>query len=142
MRRLAMLDALVAPLLVVSLLAATACGGDRDPRQRPCAPHLGQPLRGGVVQRTLSRFGFDLRRLERCDTTTVDYLQNRAEHRDAQGYVICTVARRPIRRQGRLFPEPTILHTPGEEPNFFFENVRCAVYVRGDDPHARSINST
>jgi hypothetical protein len=73
-------------------------------------------------------------RRERCDATTVDYLVNRSEQYEAAGHVLCTVNVRPIRIQGRLFPKVAVLRSPGEEPNYYFRNVRCAVYARGDHP--------
>ena len=44
------------------------------------------------------------------------------------------VAPRSIRVQGQLFDRPTRRQIADEEPEFFLENVTCAIYPRGEDP--------
>jgi hypothetical protein len=121
-------------LALFGSLTVAACGDEDNPNARPCDPASSEPLRGAVVQATLRSAGYEMLRRERCDAVTADYLENRSEDADAEGHVICLIQKQPIRVQGRLFPKATVIRESGEEPNYYLQNVKCAVYARGDHP--------
>lgn len=125
------------PVVVLTLLLApalTSCGGgDGTPRTR-CAPEDARPITGNTVESRLSAAGYEMIRRDLCTSVTIDYLQNRSEQREELGHLICTLSRAPIRVQGKIFTRPTTRQAQGEEPEFYLQNVRCALYVRGDEP--------
>ena len=100
-----------------------------------CAPENARPITGRYIESKLSAAGYEmLRRQEQCDAITIDFLENRSEQYKTLGHVICTLSDTPIRVQGTIFTRPTRRQVQGEEPEFYLQNVRCAVYVRGGRP--------